>query len=735
MKTLSKSPKRNRNRLLFLLITFTVLFIAILVRFLWIQIVDGAWYKNMAYAQENKGQVISPKRGVIYDRNGKELAINLPVKTISCDPHLVQGSKLDIDQIAQKISEILQIDKGDLLKKLQKSNGYQLIKKKADTEVSDTLKKWANANKVDGIYIDEDSKRFYPNKNLAAHVIGFAGSDNQGLSGIELTMEQYLKGKPGKHLSEVDAYGLKIPFSEEKKIDVQDGLNVVLTIDEAIQFSTEKALQKAIYDYKVINGGTAIVLDPRNGDILAMVSKPDFDLDDPYAFPIGVTGFDSSSWSSLKSNEKVKKLQETVWRNKAINITYEPGSTFKSIISATSLEEGIIAPNSEVFDVPIKVADWTINSDMPGGHGKESFSQSFYNSDNPVFVKLAQALGIEKFYNYVKSFGFFDTTGIDLPGEAKSIFQKKPAEIDMATASFGQNFQITPIQLITAYAAIANGGNLLRPHLIKNLTDSNGNIVTNYEPEVVRNVLSKQSCDTLKGMLEGVVMQGTGTNAYVSGYRVAGKTGTAETFENGVRSKDRFIASFSAFAPADNPVINVLVVLDYPSEKSHFGGATAAPAAARIIEDTLEYLGVDRKYTDRDIGMMTKEINLTDITKRSVEDAEGTLSGLGLRFKIIGSGYNNSSIIVNQEPKPGESIPEKSVVILYINKGDKETIVKVPDVSNKTIPEATQALNDVGLNIKVKGTGTVVSQEYKAGFEVPIGKVIEIDFINEAKSD
>ena len=389
---MSKSSILNKKRLLFMLIFFTFLFIAILVRVFWIQIVDGEKYKSMAYAQDNKSRIISPNRGIIYDRNGKELAINMPVKTISCDPKLIKTPKLDIDNVAQKISEILQIDKADLLKKLQKSNGYQVIKRKADTDSSNTLKEWITANKIEGIYIDDDIKRYYPNKTLASHIIGFTGSDNQGLSGIELSMEQYLKGKPGKVLGESDADGLEIPFSKQTQIDVQNGLNVELTIDEAIQFSAEKALQKAMDDYKVLNGGTAIVLDPRNGDILAMVSKPDFDLNNPYLPPTGVTGLDLSNWDKLSSTEQVKELQETVWRNKAVNITYEPGSTFKSIISAAGLEEGIIAPESEVVDVPIKVADWTINSDMPGGHGKETFGQSFYNSDNPVFVKLSKPL-------------------------------------------------------------------------------------------------------------------------------------------------------------------------------------------------------------------------------------------------------------------------------------------------------------------------------------------------------
>lgn len=682
-------------------------------------------------AQEVKGQVISPERGSIYDRNGKELAINIPARTISVNPNLVRMSKVDIEQIALKITETLQVDTNDVLSKLKKASSYEVIKRKAETDSSDALKKWVDQNKIDGIYFEADKKRYYPNNNLAAHVIGITGIDNQGLSGIELSEEQYLKGFPGKIISEVDGKGYQIPFNKGNTIDVSNGLNVVLTLDASIQYFAEKALRKTIEDFKVLNGGTAIVMDPRNGDILAMASYPDFNLNNPFGAPEGVSNIDTRNWNSLKPSEQLKKLQETVWRNKALNDTYEPGSTFKSITAAAGLEEGIISPDTEVVDVPIKLADWTINSDFPGGHGKESFSQAIYNSDNPVLVKLSQALGIEKFYGYVKAFGFYDKTGIDLPGEAASIFQKRPREIDMATASFGQNFQTTPIQIITAYASFANGGKLIEPHLLKELTDSKGNVVSKYKPELIRNVISRQTADKMKDILEGVVEKGTGSNAYISGYRVAGKTGTAETFENGVRSKDHFVASFSAFAPVDNPLINVLVVLDYPSEKSHFGGSVAAPAASRIIEDTLNYLGVERKYTEKDIARMGQEVAMPDLTNKSVKDAQSTLTGLGLTYKVIGGTYNSNTPIADQIPRPGENLPVKSVVILFVNKNDKQTTVKMPDITNKNIYEATKVLNNVGLNIKIKGTGTAASQEYKAGTEVPVGKAVEVVFIDD----
>ncbi|MCX7711139.1 MAG: penicillin-binding transpeptidase domain-containing protein [Clostridia bacterium] len=727
----NKSKKQLKVRLVITLVLITLLFLAAVGRIFWIQILDGQRYKNKATAQQIKGQLIAPQRGTIYDRNGKELAVSIPVKTIAIDPVLLSKSKTSPDQIAQIFSDVLKVDKKDVLAKLKKNTVYEVIKRKVELEDSNALKKWCTDNKINGVYFEDDSKRYYPNNSLAAHVIGFTGTDNQGLSGIELSAEKYLKGIPGKIIGEVDERGWEIPFVQEKNIDVKNGLNVVLTIDEMVQYYAEKALKKTMEDFKVLNGGTVIVLDPRNGEILAMASAPDFNLNTPYAEPVGVSKLDTSNWKDLKQDEKIKKLQETVWRNKAVNESYEPGSTFKSITAAAGFEEGMISNGTEVVDAPVKVASWTINCDVPGGHGRETFSQAIYNSCNPIFVKLSQSLGIDRFYSYVKAFGFFDKTGIDLPGEATSIFQKRPTEIDMVTASFGQSFQITPIQLITAYGALANGGKLYKPHLIKELKDSNNNIVFKTQPEIVRNVISKQTSDIIKDNLVGVVDEGTGTNAYIPGYNVAGKTGTAETFENGVRSTEHFIASFSAFAPADNPVINVLVVIDYPSQKSHFGGSVAAPAAAKIIEETLNYLGVERNYTDKDRVRMKQEVNTPDITNKTLKEAINTLTGLNLKHKVIGDAGNLKALVAGQYPKPGESIIANSMIVLFTDKNNMNMTVKMPNLTGKTIYEATKVLNDLGLNIKVKGNGVSATQEYKPGTEVVIGKAVEVEFIND----
>jgi stage V sporulation protein D (sporulation-specific penicillin-binding protein) len=707
-----------KRRLLVVLLLFIFLITSIIVRVGYIQIVQGEKLQKMAFDQQNRGRVISPRRGSILDRNGKDLAVSASVETITVNPKDIKTVE-SVDTVAQKLAELLKMDKDKVYKIITSNTSYQVLKKKVDKEIGDQVRKWAEDEDIPGIFIDEDTKRFYPNRNLGSHIIGFTGSDNQGLEGIEATMEKYLKGVPGKILSETDARGNEMPFKTEKRIEAQDGLNVVLTIDETIQYFAQKALEKAIADYKVERGATAIVMDPRNGEILALVSKPDFDLNTPYAPPPDV---DISTWKGTTS-EEVKKLQETVWRDKAVADTYEPGSTFKAITTSAGLEEGVVTPETRVNDFPVKVGGWTMKCWRSRPHGEESFKEGVYNSCNPVFIKVAQSLGIERFYRYVRDFGFFDKTGIELPGEGMGIVHKKPAEVDMAAAAFGQRFTVTPIQLITAYSAIANGGKLIKPHVVKELTDSEGNVVKKFEPEIIRNVISKQTSEEVRTILEGVVSVGTGANAYVKGYRVAGKTGTSETTE-----KNRFIASFSAMAPADNPVICALVVLDDPKGESHMGGAIAAPVAGKLVEDILNYLEVERRYTEKDKEELVTPVYVPEVRNSTIDEARKKLKEFGLEYRIEGDAGNAGAAVKEQMPKPGASIPEKSIVILYTYKPEEEAKVKMPDILNKTVDEATETLNKAGLNIKINGMGSAVKQEFAPGAMVPKGRVVEVEF-------
>ena len=450
---------------------------------------------------------------------------------------------------------------------------------------------------IRSIYIDEDSKRYYPKGKLASHLLGFVGDDHQGLNGIEFVLESTLKGVDGKIMNEVDVLGRQISFSKEKYIDAIDGYDVYLTIDETVQYLAEKAMDQAMLDYNLKRGATCVVMDPHTGEILAMVSKPDFNPNDPDALPVGIIDED---WKGFNDSEDSQILWQTVFRNRAVMDTYEPGSVFKAITAAAAIEENVVETSTPKFCRPVSIAGHTINCWRKGGHGAEDFLHAVYNSCNPVFVDVAMDLGIEKFYNYFKLFGFKEKTGIELQGEpANEEFAKlqhnDPKEIDLAVTSFGQRFQISPLQMITAYGAIANGGTLLKPTIIKQISDSDGNIVKKFEPTVVRKVISEETASKVCQILEGVVAEGTGKNAYIPGYRIAGKTGTSQTLETD--TEGRYVVSFCAIAPANNPKVCVLVVLDHPQNEMHLrsGGILAAPVAGKLTEEILEYMQVERE--------------------------------------------------------------------------------------------------------------------------------------------
>ena len=721
-----------KKRLIILLSFFTIIVIALIGRLAHIQFVQGYELQKKAFIQQNTGRLISPIRGTIYDRNGKKLAISVQAATISCNPNEVaKNKKLTTEEVAEGLARLLSMDKDTVYSIITKNASSAIIKRKVERETEIQIRTWISENSVRGINIDEDAKRYYPGGNLMSHILGFTGDDNQGLmGGIEEVMDKYLKGVPGKILSEVDARGSAVPSEREKRIDAQDGLNVVLTVDETIQYLVSKSLDKAVADNKVRGGAVGIVMDPKTGDLLAMVSKPDYDLNSPFAYPgnIDLEGVDPSEWTE-RSRETVNILSKTVWRNMAVSDTYEPGSTFKSITASAGIEEGVITPDTITDDLPIKVTGWPkpINCWRVGRpHGTETFREAVYNSCNPAFVKVAQSLGIDRFYSYVRAFGFMDKTGIELKGEARPQFQDKPKEIDMAVASFGQRFTITPLQLTTAYCAVVNGGKLMKPRLVKELTDADGNVVMKFEPEAVRTVISKQTSDIMRDILEGVVAdpKGTGNNAYVRGYRVGGKTGTSETTK-----EDVYIASFCGFAPADDPRVVVLVALFDPRGDSHMGGVIAAPVVGKIIEDTLNYMQVERKYTEDDLKSMTDSVLVPDVRNKTVGEAVKALKAVGLKYDIEGEG-NTESIVVEQMPKMNASVPENSVVILYTYKPDELKTVSMPDLSGKTISEAVYAMNRIGLNIKVSGNGTVFRQQHEPGARVDKGSVVEVEFRN-----
>jgi len=729
------SSIRLKRREFFMLLLFTASLLFLIYRLGHIQFVKGEEYQRMAYSNQTQKRQINPKRGTIYDRNGKGLAISASVDTIGVNPKElrddVDGDQTKLRTIANDLADILGMDSEDIMKKFQANTRFEFIKKKVDRDIGSKVRAYVSDAGLWSIYVDEDSKRFYPKGNLASHVLGFTGTDDQGLSGIELVLESTLKGVPGKIMNEVDVLGRQVSFSKERYIDAIDGYDVYLTIDETIQYLAEKAMDQAILDYNLKRGATCIVMDPNTAEVLAMVSKPDFDPNDPSALPYGIQDDD---WKGFNDPEDSNYLWQTVFRNKAVMDTYEPGSVFKAITASAAIEENVVNLNTPEVCKPISMAGYTIDCWRKGGHGAEDFLHAVYNSCNPVFVKTALDLGVNKFYEYFRLFGFTERTGIELQGEPsneeyRNLQHKDPKEIDLAVASFGQRFQISPIQMITAYCAIANGGNLMKPTIIKQITDSEGNIIKKFEPQVVRKVISEETAATVRQALEGVVAEGTGKNAYVAGYRIGGKTGTSETLQTD--SEGRYIVSFMAIAPADNPRVCVLVVLDHPQNdmSSRSGGILAAPVAGKLTEEILKYLQVERDYTEKDKQEMVQEVYVPNVIGLTAAEAEDKLKAFGLKYIYEGEFTGPDAIIYNQTPKADFSIPQNSTIILYTEKNKAETMVTMPDLSNRTVSEAIEALERLGLNIRIRGSGTVQKQEYPPETPLKKGQLVEVSFV------
>ncbi len=709
-----------KKRVFIVLLLFTLIVALLIFRTGWIQIVNGAELQQKATEQQTRDRIVSPKRGTVFDVNGKELAVSFSVDTISVIPKQITKP----EQVAKKLSEILKIEYDEVYKKVTKTqSSIEVVKRKVETDITNLIRKWIEEEKITGVKINEDTKRSYPYNNLASYVIGFTGDDNQGLDGIELTYEKFLKGLPGRIVSETDASGKDMPFNKERFINPKDGTNVVLTIDEKIQYSTERYLENAIVDNKCLGGGIAIVMRPKTGEVLAMAVKPDFNLNKP--FEINQDEL-KSRWSTLTKEERGSALQK-MWRNRAISDTYEPGSTFKIITSVAGLEEGVVKAEENFVDIGyivienVRMKCWRYYRP----HGLETFKQAVQNSCNPVFIEVGQRLGKEKLFKYINAFGLQERTGISLPGEAKGIFHEinKVGPIELATISFGQRIQVTPIELINTVSAVANGGKLMKPQLVKELRDQEGNIVQRFEPQVIRQVISPETSAVMRDIMESVVAEGTGKKANVPGYRVAGKTGTAD---QGVNT-NIYVASFVAFAPADDPEVSLLVVLNDPKgSDGHQGGAIAAPAAGKIMADILPYLKVERRFSPDEV--VSKEVKVPETRGKTLVEAKKILQEAGLEYRINGQNTGDEVIVIQQSPKPDVIITSTSQVILFTDTQNKADKVMVPELKGRTALEATRILKDLGLNIKIVGMGEAALQEPAPGTEVQIGTEIKVRF-------
>ena len=654
------SKKKMRN---ILFISFLII-ICLITRIGYIQLIQGKELSELAYEQQTLDRKINPKRGTIYDATGTNiLAVSSTVETVTVNPSNISSE--DKEKVATALANIFELDYETVLKKVKKRSSIETIVRKVEKEKTDELRKWIEENNItSGINIDEDTKRYYPYNNLASQIIGFCGSDNQGLDGIEVKYEEQLKGEQGAIQKHTDAKGGEIGEEGENYIPAVDGTDLVLTIDLTIQSIVEKYLEEACIDNVCTDGGSIIVMNPQNGDILAMANYPNYNLNEPYE---PYTEELKATGDSLEQSEKTTYLQ-AVWRNKAIADTYEPGSVFKLITASAALEEGITDTDNEgeysctggIEVAGVRIKCWRYYRP----HGSESLRQALMNSCNPVFIGLGQKLGVEKYYEYLEKFGLLKTTGIDLPGEAGSIFlaKEKAGPVELATISFGQRFEITPIQLVTAVSSIANGGTSIKPRVVKQIIDSETKEVTDIPVQKGDMVISKETSEKVLSMMESVVSEGTGKNAKVAGYRIGGKTGTSE---DGVNT-NKYVTSFCGVAPIDNPQVVVLVTLYNPTgEGGHQGGGVAAPVGGQIFSEILPYLEVNKEVLEEESEDVVSQVQVPDVMGKSLKEAEQILKENNLEMSIDNEEIDKENTYVkNQIPSSGITVNEESKVVV-----------------------------------------------------------------------
>ena len=718
------------------LIVVILILLLLIVRIGFLQFVQGNYLKELAYNQQTINQIISPKRGNIYDSTGKALAISAQVDTITINPNkLVKNSNDETkefkEKIAKGLSEIFELNYDEVLEKVNSSSQVETIAKKVEQEKVDTLKKWMEDNKISvGINIDEDTKRYYPYNTVASNVIGFCGSDNQGLSGVESKWDSILTGTPGKIVSSKGSNQEEIPNAEETYISAENGSDLTLTIDLNIQTIIEKYLKQAVEDNDCKKGGNVIVMNPKNGDILGMACYPDYNLNSPYT-PNSTL---AETYNSLSSEEKSESLYK-MWANKSVAETYEPGSVFKVITASVALEENITTTDKsndfyckgyEEFEdssasQPLKISCWRANP-----HGVQSLRQALCNSCNPAFMQLGKRIGAPTLYKYYEAFGLFDSTNSGLYGEQSSIFQKldKVGPVELATMSFGQRLNVTPLQMATAIACVANDGVLMKPRIVKQVTNTDSGSVSEIPVTQVRQVISKETAQEVKSMMESVVTIGTGKHAAVSGYSIGGKTGTSEPVYN--KTEEGYVASYVAISPVEDTQVVLLLTLYDPPKSNHQGGQLAGPVVSQMLSEILPYLGIPSNENSSDSSSSDNLIVVPDVRNKTVSEAEKILKSSGFSTKTYVNGDANNTLVVDQTPKPGVSLSKNSVVVLYGEGNDVATSVTVPDLKGMNASQASNTLKEKNLNISIEGSGTVISQDAAKDEQVPEGTVIKV---------
>ena len=733
----SKAPG-GRVRLVMLMLgaAMTVL----IVRLFYLQVVQADMWKEKASSQQMYSTSITATRGNIYDRNMKTLARSVTVWTVFISPAEMKEEQREL--VASGLSEILDVDYDMVYEKSLKTWRYnETIKKKVDNDTADEVTAFIQENDIKGIYLTEESMRYYPYGNLASTVLGFTGSDGSGAYGLEAYYNKALSGTDGVIASVRNAKGTAMPFSEQQIYDAEDGQSLVLTIDETVQHYLEKHLENAVQEHEVQNRAVGIVMNVKTGEILAMSTKPDFDPNEPSAI------YDTTTAEALAEQleeaggdeekldayyEALGEAQLAQWRNKAISDPYEPGSVFKLITASAALETGTVT-GSTPFYCPgyIEVAGNRIACWKAGGHGNLDFVGAIKGSCNPAFIMTGQALGAELFMEYLDKFGLYDVTGVDLPGEATSIMHSRETMLNenmasLSSASFGQTFKVTALELMTAVNATVNGGYLMQPYVVSQVLDSDGNVISSTEPVVVRQVISEETSALVASYAEQVVSGegGSGARAAVPGYRIGGKTGTSQKLD---QEGDETILSFYGFAPADDPEIAVLVMLDEPQKNNQYGSVIAAPVVGNILADILPYLGFEPSYTEEELS--SADMATPYLINYGLQEAQSTLVQAGLEYRVVGSG----TTVVGQTPGAAMPIPGGGTVVLYTEEGEKTT-ASVPYVIGKTGNEANRLILNAGFNIKIEGESlehegcVAVAQSIEAGENAEIGTVITVTF-------
>lgn len=742
-KRAEKGPaQRLRQRTAILILLILVLgFGAAVLRLTYLTTVQSSELQESAVDLQLADTTVSAKRGTIYDANGNVLAESASVWQVVMSPVNFKNDK-QRQAAAKGLSEIFDLEYNDVLDDTKQQSHYVVVKRRIESderekvlELIDTLKKDYSCSGV--IQLLDDYKRYYPKNSLASSVIGFTGSDDQGLEGIEYEYDSYLSGTPGRIITAQNARGTDMPFRYEQNVESEDGNNVYLTIDETIQSICEKYMQKGVEDNNVLNKGVCIAMDVNTGAILAMVTTDGYDLNNPYELS-------AKDKKKIKSTPKKKQAEaesaalSNMWRNKAVADTYMPGSVFKMCVASAALEENLVnEKTSFTCTGSISVEGETIHCSNISGHGTQNFVEVISNSCNPAFIQIGQMLGASKFRQYYQGFGFSDKTGIDLPGEADDSFWKegKMGGVDLAVASFGQNFTITPIQMITACAAVSNGGYVVQPHVVSKITDSKGNVIKTVDKKVKRQVISDDTSKKMNEYLEYNTERQGAAAGYISGYKVAGKTGTTE--KRGVTKvessfSEDYISSFCGYAPADDPQIAMLVFFDTPDGDAYYGSQVSSPVFINIMSEVLPYLDVKTSYTDEELGYV--DASAGDYTGVSVDEAKTAVEADGFTATVKGNG----STVISQIPTVSSGLQKGGSIVLYTDSNSQSETVSVPSLIGLSPDEVNNVASDYGLNVSFSGattsSGTSSSQNIEAGTSVSPGTVITVSFADSSST-